>query len=333
MAFYLHRAFASVEQPVVLNDLRIVDPDQPGPDGQPGVAQIDHLVLHTWGAFIVESKSVTHEVTVSSDGSGGDEWTRRFQGRDQGFPSPIQQAVRQGLFLRALLQRNRENLLGKMTVGTRTLARLFVGTDQRGFSQMPIQVVVAISDTGKISRVKNWTEQTVPFRTFVCKADLVPSKILAEIAEHRAGSAWSSESSNGYGVWQMKAEEVGAVAQFLISCHVPPAPTRSAEPAVAPRPAASVPAGTRESAAAPLPSAPTCKHCGSRELVALRSRYGFYWRCRACSGTTDMPERCSICGALGRDGKKVVIRKNGPMYERTCEACGITERIWTERPS
>ena len=96
MAFYLQRDFAKDPHLFVLNNLRIVDPEQPEFDGTPGVCQIDHLVMHRWGVFIVESKSVTDEVSIRDDGHGGDEWTRRFRGREQGFESPIQQARRQG---------------------------------------------------------------------------------------------------------------------------------------------------------------------------------------------------------------------------------------------
>ncbi|MEO1407846.1 MAG: nuclease-related domain-containing protein, partial [Pseudomonadota bacterium] len=101
MAYYLHRAFATSSNLYVINDLRLVDPEQPEPDprtggSSPGVAQIDHLVLHRFGAFIVESKSVTGTVTVRDDG-GGDEWTRS----GKGMPSPLRQAERQGEFLRA----------------------------------------------------------------------------------------------------------------------------------------------------------------------------------------------------------------------------------------
>ena len=73
MAFYLHRDLASDAGLLILNDLRLVDPDQPEHDGRPGVCQVDHLVLHRWGAFIVESKSVTDEVSVRYDGAGGDQ--------------------------------------------------------------------------------------------------------------------------------------------------------------------------------------------------------------------------------------------------------------------
>ena len=201
MAHYLHRDFASEAGLLVLNDLRLVDPDQPEHDGRPGVCQIDHLVLHRWGAFIVESKSVTDEVSVRDDGAGGDEWTRRYGGREHGFPSPIQQARRQGEFLRALFQRHREELLGKMPAGLRTLSKLMAGSDQRGFRNMPIQIIVAISDRGKIRRVNRWKEPTKPFRAFVSKADLVSAKIWEELGKHKAAGGLLGESKGEYGAY------------------------------------------------------------------------------------------------------------------------------------
>ena len=187
MAFYLHRAFTGDAGIHALNDLRIVDPVQPEVDGRPGVAQIDHLIVHPWGLVIIESKSVHDQVTVRADGSGGDEWTRRVRRREHGFPSPIRQAERQAAFLRQFLQRHREQLLGRMAVGLRTLSRLVHGTDQRSFAQMPIQIVVAISDGGTIRRSGGWTEPSTPFRSFVTKADLVADKIREEIGKHREG--------------------------------------------------------------------------------------------------------------------------------------------------
>ena len=58
-----------------------------GPAG--GVCQIDHLIVHRWGTFIVESKSAMEEVHVGPDGTGGDEWTRVYRGGKAGMASPI----------------------------------------------------------------------------------------------------------------------------------------------------------------------------------------------------------------------------------------------------
>ena len=69
IAHYLHRSFKEDQEVYVLHDLRLEDHAQPEHDGSTGVCQIDHLLVHRWGLFIIESKSVTEEVRVRSDGS------------------------------------------------------------------------------------------------------------------------------------------------------------------------------------------------------------------------------------------------------------------------
>ena len=64
MAHYLNRSFREDSKVQVLHGLRIEDSDQPEQNGSPGVCQIDHLLVHRWGMFIVESKSVTEEIRV-----------------------------------------------------------------------------------------------------------------------------------------------------------------------------------------------------------------------------------------------------------------------------
>jgi len=370
MAFYLHRAYANDQDLYILNDLRLVDPAQPEPDGSPGVCQIDHLVLHRWGAFIIESKSVTDEVTVSADTSGGDEWTRRFNGRDQGFASPIQQARRQAHFLRKLLHENRTNLLGKVPTGLRTIVKLVAGSDQYGFANLPIQIIVAISDNGKIRRINKWTEPTKPFRSYVCKADTVVDKITTEWKLHRAASNPLAKRVDDYGLWSMKADEVSAVAAFLLEQHTPlqiqqptpqstpissppreappdprpvpavapPSEQHTTTPAPAPQPPkvsaapASPAAATPAPASKPSPSQrkPACKSCNSASLTAMWGKYGYYWKCNDCASNTTMPTTCSLCGTAGKQGQTVRIRKDGPRYFRRCEPCGIEEVIWTQ---
>ena len=183
---------------------------------QPGCARLDHLLVHRWGLFIVESKSVTEEVRVRSDGSGGDEWSRVYRGKEVGMPSPIQQAQRQSEFLRAFLQRHREGVLGRQPVGLRTISKLVAGTDQRGFTSTPIQLVIAVSDNGKIRRRGGWKEPREPFRVFVTKADLVADKIRQELDRHRkAPTVVGATPARDYGMWSMKAQEVELVAEFL----------------------------------------------------------------------------------------------------------------------
>ena len=322
MAFYLNRDFRDDEEVFVLNGVRIEDSGQPEQDGSAGVCQIDHLVVHRWGLFIVESKSVAGEVRVRSDGSGGDEWSRVNGRKEAGMASPIRQAMMQADFLRAFLQRNREQLLGRHSFGFRTIAKVATGSDQRGFKNAPIQLIVAISDKGRIKRVGGWKEPRDPFRVFVAKADLVGDKINQELKAHR-----KSEGS-GYGMWDMEEGEPKKVAEFLAACHVdrigaaPTQPKRAASRRDNRKPQSKPAAAKRSGEAA-------CRHCGSTDLTAKWGKYGYYWQCGECQKNTTMPLVCSSCGAKGRDNG-VRVRKDKTTYFRDCESCGASETIWTE---
>ena len=330
MAHYLNRAFQHNEQVFVLHGLRLEDREQPEQDGSPGVCQIDHLVVHRRGLFIIESKSVTEEVRIRSDGSGGDEWSRVWRGKETGMPSPIQQARRQSNFLQAFLQRHREDLLGKMPLGTRGIAKVAKGTDQRCFTKAPIQQVVAVSDKGRIKRIGGWKEPSEPFQTFVTKADLVSDKITQEIAAHRKGASISRTRSDGeYGRWAVEEAETKKVAEFLAAQHVdrPGAPPTRANK-TAPNQNRTRPRNKTTGAGRPANAA--CKHCGSKDLTARSGKYGYYWNCGACNKTTTMPVECSACGAKkGRDNG-VRVRKDKKTYFRDCKACGESESIWAE---
>ena len=196
-------------------------PTSPNKNGSVGVCQIDHLVVHRWGFFLVESKSVTDVVQVRSDGDGGDEWSRTHHGKQTGIPSPIRQARRQSEFLRTLLQRHRKKLVGGFPLGLRTIAKLRADGDQRGFGYAPMQLVIAVSDAGRIQRLDGWKPPQKPFRVFVKKADLVPEEIEREVARHRAGASPLHVKPVGdYGLWSVQDEEVLRVAEFLAGRHV-----------------------------------------------------------------------------------------------------------------
>ena len=62
MAHYLNRTFSQDPDAHVLNGLRLENRERPEQDGSPGKCQIDHLIVHRLGMFIIESKSVTEEV-------------------------------------------------------------------------------------------------------------------------------------------------------------------------------------------------------------------------------------------------------------------------------
>jgi len=269
MAHYLHRAFSNNPETHVLHGLRLEDRQQPEQNGSPGVCQTDHLIVHRWGMFIIESKSVTEEVRVRPDNTGGDQWSRVYQGRESGMPSPIQQARRQAGFLRTFLERRREQLLGKPSVGMRTLARLVTGKDHGGFLDAPIQLLIAISDKGRIKLLDGWTEPQEPFRDFVTNADLVPDKIAEELERHRKGATSLGKSQGEYGLWDIEDSAVKAVAEFLAEHHAEPsgatAPrtqTKRAVPIQSRQPLRKWPTADASTAKA------VCKHCRGKDLTA-----------------------------------------------------------------
>lgn len=141
MAFYLKRFFGNDPDILVLNGIRI--------EANGDAAQIDHLVIHSHGLSIVESKSVHGKIQIKDDG----QWIRWFgANQSKGMASPITQARLQERFFR--------DVLGKAS------------RNETLFSRFPIDLYVAISDDGVII----WPQsgQVVG----VCKADQVADKII-----------------------------------------------------------------------------------------------------------------------------------------------------------
>ena len=324
MAHYLHRRFHGNPQTHLLHDLRLEDPVQPEQDGSPGVCQIDHLVVHRWGMFIIESKSVSEEVRVRPDDTRGDEWSRVYQGKELGIPSPIRQAARQSEFLRTFLEWHREELFREQSKVVRAFAKLLTGKNHGGFEDTPIQIVVAVSNRGRITRLDGWKEPRKPFPVFVTKADLVPDKIDQELEKHREGAAAWGKRQSEHGLWDIEDHAATAVAEFLAARHVEllgVAPRRMMR---------TVPVRDRPSLPV-KPARPTsttgaaCRHCGAKNLAARWGKYGYYWRCGACGKNTSMSKACPQCRTEGR------VRKRGMNYFRDCKTCDTFQVIWTEQ--
>jgi hypothetical protein len=296
MAFYLRRAFAdgrNNETFRVFNGLRLER------DGD--AAQIDHLVLHRYGVVLLESKSVTTEILVNEHG----EWSRRFEGRERGMPSPILQAQRQARFLRLYLEAHAESLLGKV-----------FGVLQARFGTMPIDVLVAISDEGIIKRAEGAAFPEI------CKADQAPDRVQSLFDRHRRDSSIFILDPRR-GAYILSREELDRLTAFLLEQHRPasgnetaevrePAPPKPAEPA---------------SPSAPPGDAPgkTCRHCGRAALAVEYGRYGYYLKCAECGGNTPITTVCAGCGGKER------IRKAGKQFFAECAACN-TSRLYHTNP-
>lgn len=203
MAFYLRRTFQDNPDLRVFNGLRF----QFGED----TAQIDHLVLHTWGVILVESKSVSTRVQVNAQ----EEWARWYDGHWEGMPSPLQQVRRQGEFLKHYLGAHAPQLLGK-----------WLGL-QRRFGSMTVDVLVAISDQGIIQRVGGRGAKALPE---VVKADQVTDRVREIYERHREANSLKSLLLSDEGGYGWNKDEVARLQAFLLARHRPlmlPPPTSS----------------------------------------------------------------------------------------------------------
>ncbi len=218
MAFYFKRFFGDDSDILVLNGIRL--------EAEGDAAQMDHLVIHSHGLAIVESKSVVGQLQIKDDG----QWIRWYgTNQSKGMASPITQARLQEKFLRSFLAKASNNPVL--------------------FKTFPIELYVAISDSGVI----RWpTSGPIPG---VCKADQVPDKIIA-----------NRKSAQSNGAPELSAPGREKIAAFLVASNKPlnkppeTLPSAESEPAIA----QTVVEYKAEHETASVK--PSCKHCGGNSL-------------------------------------------------------------------
>lgn len=302
MAFYLGREFGDhCSDVLVFHDLRL----KLGKE----VAQIDHLVVHRHGLFIIESKSISGEIHINADG----EFSRHSSsGGNKGMQSPVQQAMLQADLLRRLLIENK----------TRLRDRKLLGLVQGGFKHCPIEIRVAISDKGIIRGGEYAPE--------VCKADRIVDEIKARIAGHRKGGRLTNlDLRNKDGMYVLSPGEIERLCAFLLEQHQPKAShnrkanDQTAETVQSHRGGARVKARdvaeSAESAGTKLGSF-SCRNCQSIELRILYGR-NYYFKCQKCGQNTPADKRLD---ATGREGR---IRKDGDRFYLADPESG-TERLY-----
>ena len=292
MAFYLESYFGESKDVFVFNDLRICRNDK--------CRQMDHLIVHQYGFVIIESKSVYGSISVNEH--------LQFERPSTGIGSPIEQARRQGILLRSFLADHKQELLGKT-----------FGLMQAGFKNRPIDIIVAISDNGKIRRVGRKIE--IPE---LMKADQVPMAVQQLIAAYRKGNALplgeilldpfeiledkkprkKKEKKEVAVGTKFKPSELKNIVKFLKASHKPRART-------APSEKASTPVAKKR---------PTyiCTHCHEKNL-SIQYGKSYYFKCHSCDGNTPIKNRCSQCNEVTRT------RKSKKDFTSICKACDLEE--------
>lgn len=289
IAFYLHRSFARDESLFVLNGIRIKRDDD--------VCQMDHLIIHEYGMIIIESKSVTSRVRIKDDGS----WEREWNNHWSGMRSPVIQAQMQADFLKSYLNDYQELLLNK-----------FLGK-QWTFKKMPIDVLVAISDKGRIDRSNHLESE------HVFKADQVTTKVKAIYDEQKKLDnplALSLKIPD----WNFKKEAISRVANFLVEQHCPVGKVTEEKIEQIEYPKQEEPQETpmlqeeQEEYGIKMQTS-TCPEC--KEQMEIWSKYGYFWKCTSCGKTVAIKEKCPQC----KGNQKV--RKQKDKYFIGCKECNI----------
>ncbi|MBZ9750321.1 NERD domain-containing protein [Deinococcus sp. HMF7604] len=281
MAFYLKRAFGEDPRKFVFHNLRL--------ERKGEVAQLDHLVLHRYGLVVVESKSVAGQVSINEQG----EWTRWWNRQGRGMASPVLQARRQLDLLLALLTDHTTELMD----------RSLLGLKQRTFSGVRRDVLVAISDGGRITRKRDVPE--------LVKADQIPDRVKSLIER---------EAEKTFGTFGLTEAELTRIQAFLRAQHTP----AEAAPEPPQRSASGAPVRTsqeRQAQARPQPPV-RCRDCQSTHLSVQYGKYSYYLKCGDCSGNTPAKPVCGQCGQPAR------LSKAGLQFTATCSG-GHRWPYWT----
>ena len=235
-------------------------------------AQIDHLILNRLGEiWVCESKHFAEGVSVNDHG----EWTRWWNGRPQGIPSPVEQNRRHMHLLARLFDEGLVPL-------PKRLGLLAMRPDLRS--------LVLVSNNARIGRPR----RSIPELEDVIKVEKLRTKLFDEFDKtppHRMGRMMGKEGLESF-------------ARNLAALHKPMSvnwPVRFGLPTVVPArnpaPVSAAPVGSVWSAASMRPSKPSpvaagrrCDSCGGEiteaeiyfSTVKLRSTFGGKAICRSC---------------------------------------------------
>lgn len=298
VAFYLRRAFGSADDVFVFNDLML------NHEGER--AQIDHLIVHTFGFVIIESKSITGEVKVNSQG----EWSRSYKGQWSGMPSPIIQAQLQGAILQSLLKDNASKLLDK----------LLMGLVQAGFGARDLAIYCAVSNNAILHR------ENMPKKIH---GQVVKAEALVEILKKKCSKVRGYLST----VPDFKLNELKNIAEFLLlqNCR----PDLKYKEEVTLNAVDRVQEIDSSSNAPVLPEVSNlsvvkfevevlgvdeaqskvfCKNCAeTKKLTPSSGKFGYYLVCGNCGKNTPLKHVCLECKK-----HSVKISKSGDVYSAIC---------------
>lgn len=321
VAFYLRRAFKEHDQVFIFNDLKVSHNQE--------TAQIDHLVLYSYGFILIESKSITGEVKVNTQ----EEWTRSYNGKWHGMPSPIKQVELQQLLFKEILFEYKSEMLGKI-----------FGLRQEGFGGRCWNNICAVSSNAIIDRdnMPNKISNQLVKSEFL--VDKLHSIMKLRNSVLRAINIIDSRP-------KFSQSELEIICKFILSQDV----KQQSNKKITPQSSASaldninitadkltpvvdslvlkndaIWKASTEKEASILEAAPpvstlqlTCKKCGlGPKLTASYGKYGYYTVCDNCSGNTSMKQSCPTCKS-----KKTKVSKKRESYTLNCQECEVATAL------
>ncbi|MCF6206934.1 MAG: NERD domain-containing protein [Sulfurovum sp.] len=295
MVYYLQRAFRDDKDIVVLNDIRIEDAE-----GE--VAQMDHLIVHEFGFIIVESKSVTTEITINEEG----EWIRHFNGK-KGMRSPIKQAQMQAEILKKVLESNKDKLFKKNFVNKML---------KISFENYPFDVLIAISDTGIINRPKKFDT------SMVLKADLICDRIRDIIRDYRKKSKSLLPIDIPASFYHTTILVIG---EFLKSKHMPVRVSVGASEDKIEEPHKTYGKKFQNKEKKAQTDIFTCRSCHSKNLQIVWGKYGYYFKCQECDGNTPIKLVCK------NKDCQVKLKKDKNEFYQVCETCNTRKLFYVNQ--
>ncbi len=317
VAFYLRRAYKDRDNVMVLNDIRIEH------DGE--TAQIDHLIVYSYGFIVVESKSIRGEININEYG----ECSRSYKGQWSGMPSPLKQAELQLKLLKQYLCDHTERVIGK-----------FLGI-QQGLGARCYDVFCAISSDAIIDRSKAPKELADKLVKSEFITDALDKKmnfkkfydVVGKIADTRP--TFCKEEMLHIGQFLLADREEIASDSDNETVLLWPAPagvgvtTESQQPTSADLASQTEVSGVHEAAQWQIQAlvepafTAQCKYCGEcSALYAQSGRYGYYVQCNKCGGNTPLKRPCPICKS--QDTK---VTKSRSVYKLVCQTCSAASHI------
>ena len=305
VAFFLRRHFKEHENVFVFNDLKFKYNDE--------TAQIDHLILYPFGFILIESKSITGEVSVNKE----EEWSRSYNGQWRGMASPIKQVELQQKLLKDLLHHHREQILGTI---------LF---KQQSFRFRSWDNLCAISSNAIIDRIgipKDISAQLAKSEFLADKVNelmKIKNSLLSIINPLDTRPAFSTEEMKSIADFLLANDY--SSGECLTNSSVVEPTTQTQQPWKAPTQEAKQVQSVTEnnSSVSSEPDSPQknivmmCAKCSTtNQLEAKPGKFGYYVKCNSCDSNTPLKRPCPKC-----QSKKTKVSKKKDSYTLICQDC------------